>query len=87
MVDHLHAREVFEAACWHNGRLIPSRRLAAATGNPVGILDDNIGTSPPFEAPGFSSVSALVANVQLARMTGMIIQSTAPKLLLLIVVR
>jgi proline utilization trans-activator len=50
--------------------------LAAATGNPVGILDDNISTSLPNEAAGFSPVAALNANIQLAKITGKIVQST-----------
>ncbi|OAL48473.1 hypothetical protein IQ07DRAFT_543394 [Pyrenochaeta sp. DS3sAY3a] len=50
------------------------RRLAAATGNPVGILDGNISTMLPSESPGFPPVAALNVNIKLARLTGQIIQ-------------
>jgi proline utilization trans-activator len=52
-----------------------TRRLAAATGNPVGILDDSITTDPPTDAAGFPAVAALTLNTNLARITGQILQS------------
>lgn len=76
MVDNLYARKV--SGSLKMNRQYPgssfSRRLAAATGNPVGILDDNIATSLPTESPGFPPVAALNVNIQLAKITGQIIQ-------------
>jgi proline utilization trans-activator len=50
------------------------RRLAAATGNPVGILDDNITTKLPAESAGFPPTSALKINIEIARLSGLITQ-------------
>ncbi|CAN9380262.1 unnamed protein product [Alternaria alternata] len=49
-------------------------RLAAATGNPVGILDDNITTKLPIESAGFSPTPALKINIEIARLSGLITQ-------------
>ncbi|KAH7067311.1 hypothetical protein BKA63DRAFT_424516 [Paraphoma chrysanthemicola] len=64
----------------HRNRLwwtiyMQERRLAAATGNPVGILDENITARLPTESAGFPPVAALNINIQLAKMTGRILQN------------
>ncbi|KAH7138452.1 fungal-specific transcription factor domain-containing protein [Dendryphion nanum] len=64
----------------HRNRLwwtiyMQERRLAAATGNPVGIVDDNIITGLPAESAGFPPIAALNTNIKLARLTGDIIQN------------
>lgn len=64
----------------HRNRLwwtiyMQERRLAAATGNPVGVLDENITTDLPADAAGFPAVAALDANVKLARITGKTLQN------------
>ncbi|CAN9200652.1 unnamed protein product [Alternaria alternata] len=63
----------------HRNRLwwtiyMQERRLAAATGNPVGILDDNITTKLPIESAGFSPTPALKINIEIARLSGLITQ-------------
>lgn len=50
------------------------RRLAAATGNPVGIIDDSITTAMPSKTSLFPSADALNTNIRLARITGSISQ-------------
>lgn len=50
--------------------LTSNRRLAAATGNPLSIHDDAIGTCIPGDSPGFSMPGALNVNIKLARVTG-----------------
>lgn len=70
----------------HRNRLwwtiyMQERRLSAATGNPVGILDDHITTKLPSESPGFPPTAALNLNIKLARLTGRIMQGVYdPKL-------
>ncbi|KAH9879371.1 hypothetical protein J1614_002810 [Plenodomus biglobosus] len=64
----------------HRNRLwwtiyMQERRLAAATGNPVGVLDENITTDRPTDAAGFPAVAALDTNVKLARITGQTLQN------------
>ncbi|KAH7083936.1 hypothetical protein FB567DRAFT_446872 [Paraphoma chrysanthemicola] len=64
----------------HRNRLwwtiyMQERRLAAATGNPVGILDENITAPLPTESAGFPPVAALNINIKLAKMTGRILQN------------
>ncbi|VUC27318.1 unnamed protein product [Clonostachys rosea] len=64
----------------HRNRLwwtiyMQERRLAAATGNPVGISDDAITTVTPWSSPGFQPVSALDVNIKLAKITGRINQA------------
>lgn len=54
--------------------LISLRRLAAATGNLVGIADGNITTGLPTESPGFPPAAALNMNIQIAKLTGQIIR-------------
>ncbi|CAH0047054.1 unnamed protein product [Clonostachys solani] len=63
----------------HKNRLwwtiyMQERRLAAATGNPVGVSDDAITTITPWSSPGFQPVSALDVNIKLAKITGRINQ-------------
>ena len=58
-----------------------TRRLAAATGNPVGVLDESITTDRPTDAAGFPAVVSLDTNVTLARITGQTLQSEQPTFL------
>lgn len=63
----------------HRNRLwwtiyMQERRLAAATGNPVGISDDSITTALPSKTSLFPSADALNTNIRLAKITGSISQ-------------
>ncbi|KAK2055294.1 hypothetical protein LY76DRAFT_596179 [Colletotrichum caudatum] len=51
------------------------RRLAAATGNPSGILDEAIEVDMPKDSPGFSPALPLGTNIKIARVTGRILQT------------
>ncbi|KAJ3946788.1 uncharacterized protein N0V96_003163 [Colletotrichum fioriniae] len=50
-------------------------RLAAATGNPAGILDDVIEIDMPTDSPGFPPALPLRTNIKIARVTGRILSS------------
>lgn len=47
-----------------------TRRLAAATGNPLTIHDEDVTTPLPVDFPGFFPPEALSINIRLARITG-----------------
>ncbi|EFQ35774.1 fungal specific transcription factor domain-containing protein [Colletotrichum graminicola M1.001] len=49
------------------------RRLAAATGNPSGILDEAIEVDMPKDSPGFPPALPLRTNIKTARVTGRIL--------------
>ncbi|KAF5263503.1 hypothetical protein FOXYS1_5751 [Fusarium oxysporum] len=51
------------------------RRLAAATGNPVGIPDDAIDLPPPFDAAGFIPSTAIRINLNAAKISGQILST------------
>ncbi|KAL2882204.1 hypothetical protein SGCOL_002472 [Colletotrichum sp. CLE4] len=51
------------------------RRLAAATGNPAGILDDVIEIDMPTDSPGFPPALPLRTNIKIARVTGRILST------------
>ncbi|KAK1994784.1 hypothetical protein LX36DRAFT_613646 [Colletotrichum falcatum] len=51
------------------------RRLAAATGNPSGILDEAIEVEMPRDSPGFPAALPLRTNIKIARITGRILQT------------
>ncbi|OHE97723.1 hypothetical protein CORC01_06928 [Colletotrichum orchidophilum] len=51
------------------------RRLAAATGNPSGILDDVIEIDMPTDSPGFPPALPLRTNIKIARVTGRILST------------
>ncbi|KAL0943358.1 fungal specific transcription factor domain-containing protein [Colletotrichum truncatum] len=51
------------------------RRLAAATGNPSGILDDVIEIDMPIDSPGFPPALPLRTNIKIARVTGRILST------------
>jgi hypothetical protein len=55
-------------------RLTPTRRLAAATGNPPGIQDEAIRVGYPDDFPGFTHPAALNVNISIAKTTGQILQ-------------
>ena len=75
MVGYLHTRKVVSRLPAAFIELIEQRRLAAATGNPFGILDEAVSASLPTESPGFFSITALNFNIKLAKRTGQIMQS------------
>ncbi|KAH6989083.1 hypothetical protein BKA56DRAFT_641098 [Ilyonectria sp. MPI-CAGE-AT-0026] len=69
------SRNIMRSEKSHRVRLwwtiyMQERRLAAATGNPLSIHDDAIGTCIPGDSPGFSTPGALNVNIKLARVTG-----------------
>ncbi|KAK1491209.1 hypothetical protein CTAM01_10324 [Colletotrichum tamarilloi] len=51
------------------------RRLAAATGNPAGILDDVIEIDMPTDSPGFPPALPLRTNIKIAKVTGRILST------------
>ncbi|KAJ4983091.1 hypothetical protein SVAN01_11430 [Stagonosporopsis vannaccii] len=69
----------------HRNRLwwtiyMQERRLAAATGNPVGVLDESITTEPPTDAAGFPPVIALDANSMILATRPVLLHLTKAKL-------
>ncbi|KAI3538771.1 hypothetical protein CSPX01_09307 [Colletotrichum filicis] len=55
------------------------RRLAAATGNPAGILDDVIEIDMPTDSPGFPPALPLRTNIKIAKVTGRILSRSHPE--------
>ncbi|UQC81859.1 uncharacterized protein CLUP02_07345 [Colletotrichum lupini] len=55
------------------------RRLAAATGNPAGILDDVIEIDMPTDSPGFPPALPLRTNIKIAKVTGRILSRNRPE--------
>ncbi|GKT41194.1 proline utilization trans-activator [Colletotrichum spaethianum] len=51
------------------------RRLAAATGNPSGIVDDVIEVDMPTDSPGFPPALPLRTNIKIAKLTGRILST------------
>ncbi|KAJ2972206.1 hypothetical protein NQ176_g7287 [Zarea fungicola] len=70
-------RPLFMSQRAHANRLwwtvyMQERRLAAATGNPVGIPDNSIDIDLPFDAAGFVPAGAMAVNLTAARIAGQI---------------
>lgn len=66
----------------HRNRLwwsvyMQERKLCAACGYPMSINDHAITASPPFEAPGYQSSTALSINMRTAQVTGRIVSSVS----------
>jgi proline utilization trans-activator len=76
VVDYIYARKAKQPSIIVTMALTLVRRLAAATGNPVGVLDHSITTPPPADIAGFPSVAPLDTNRQLASITGQILHGT-----------